>query len=213
MQQRQKILIGLTGGICTGKTTVANIFASQGINVIDVDEISRSLLKKGAEGYLRVIKAFGKRVLRGEEIDRKRLAAIVFDDTEQRKKLELVIHPLIEEAIEEKVKRCCEGEIVIDSPLLIERGDHEKMDFVIVVYTPEPLQIERMIKRDGLTREDALKRLKAQLPLSEKIASAHYIVDNSRDIEYTREQVLRVLADIRKKASRGRRDDGSAQPQ
>ena len=192
------VVLGLTGGVCTGKSVVARFLREEGLTVIDADEIARSLLRRGQEAYRMVVEAFGEGILRdGGEVDRRKLGRLVFSDPSKRKRLEEILHPLIEEEIEDRLRRA-QGDVVIDSPLLIERGDHRKVDYVIVVYAPRPLQIERMRRRDGLSREEAEQRLRAQWPLEEKIAQAHFIINNAGPLEYTREQALRVLRAIRR---------------
>ena len=186
-------MLGLTGGICTGKSVVAQFFREEGLTVIDADEIARSLLRKGQEAYKMVVEAFGGGILKDSgELDRRKLGRMVFSDPSKRKRLEEILHPLIQQQIEDRLKGA-RGEVVIDSPLLIERGDHRKVDYVVVVYAPRHLQIERMRQRDRLSREEAEQRLRAQWPLEEKIARAHFIINNAGPLEYTREQALRVL--------------------
>ncbi|NKE69377.1 dephospho-CoA kinase [Candidatus Manganitrophus noduliformans] len=176
------IWVGLTGGIASGKSTVSRLFRETGAFVIDADEIAHAVIRKGAPAYAGVVEAFGAAILdKKGEIDRKRLGEIVFNDARRRERLNQLVHPHVY-AQAEKEKRAIaaahpEAVILFDVPLLIETGAHREMDLVIVVYADRATQIERLIERDGLTREEAERRIDAQMPLDEKRRFADEIID------------------------------------
>lgn len=176
------IWVGLTGGIASGKSTVSRLFRETGAFVIDADEIAHAVIRKEAPAYAGVVEAFGAAILdKKGEIDRKRLGEIVFNDARLRERLNQLVHPHVY-AQAEKEKRAIaaahpEAVILFDVPLLIETGAHREMDLVIVVYVDRATQIERLIERDGLTREEAERRIDAQMPLDEKRRFADEIID------------------------------------
>lgn len=176
------IWVGLTGGIASGKSTVSRLFREAGAFVIDADEIAHAVIRRGAPAYDGVVEAFGAVILdKKGEIDRKRLGEIVFNDARRRERLNQLVHPHVY-AQAEKEKRAIaaahpEAVILFDVPLLIETGVHREMDRVIVVYVDRATQIDRLIQRDGLTREEAERRIDAQMPLDEKRRFADEIID------------------------------------
>lgn len=176
------IWVGLTGGIASGKSTVSRLFREAGAFVIDADEIAHAVIRKEAPAYAGVVEAFGAVILdKKGEIDRKRLGEIVFNDARRRERLNQLVHPHVY-AQADKEKRAIaaahpEAVILFDVPLLIETGAHREMDLVIVVYVDRANQIDRLIKRDGLTREEAERRIDAQMPLDEKRRFADEIID------------------------------------
>lgn len=176
------IWVGLTGGIASGKSTVSRLFREAGAFVIDADEIAHAVIRKGAPAYAGVVEAFGAVILdKKGEIDRKRLGEIVFNDARRRERLNQLVHPHVyAQAEKEKTAIAAahpEAVILFDVPLLIETGSHREMDLVIVVYVDRATQIDRLIKRDGLTREEAERRIDAQMPLDEKRRFADEIID------------------------------------
>lgn len=176
------IWVGLTGGIASGKSTVSRLFREAGAFVIDADEIAHAVIRKGAPAYAAVVEAFGAAILdKKGEIDRKRLGEIVFNDARRRERLNQLVHPHVyAQAEKEKTAIAAahpEAVILFDVPLLIETGAHREMDLVIVVYVDRATQIDRLIKRDGLTREEAERRIDAQMPLDEKRRFADEIID------------------------------------
>lgn len=176
------IWVGLTGGIASGKSTVSRLFQEAGAFVIDADEIAHAVIRKGAPAYAGIVEAFGAVILdKKGEIDRKRLGEIVFNDARRRERLNQLVHPHVyAQAEKEKTAIAAahpEAVILFDVPLLIETGSHREMDLVIVVYVDRATQIDRLIKRDGLTREEAERRIDAQMPLDEKRRFADEIID------------------------------------
>jgi dephospho-CoA kinase len=197
------VLIGVTGGICTGKSTVARILSALlGLDLVNLDQIAHEILRKGEVGYSRVLEAFGEGILGPDgEIDRKTLGRIVFEDPEKRFLLEGIVHPLVEEKMFKLIEDSGRN-LVIEAPLLIEKGTWKWMDFVILVYCPPEVQIKRLIRRDKLDSKAAESRIKAQLSLEAKFPMAHYVVNNDKDFLYLRDQVLKIGLEILKHASR-----------
>ncbi|MEW9081456.1 dephospho-CoA kinase [Caldanaerobacter subterraneus] len=185
-------VVGLTGGIGSGKSTVSEILAKLGAKIIDADLVSREIMEKGKEAYNEIVDCFGKEILDKEgNIDRKKLGSIVFSDKEKLKRLNEITHP----KIIDKIKKMIEEEkdkdkvIVIDAALLIETGLYKLVDEVWLVVVDIDTQIKRVMERDGFSCEEALKRIKSQMPLEEKIKYADFIINNSKDLRKTEEQV------------------------
>ena len=192
-------LAGLTGGIATGKTTVANLFREKGIYIIDADLIAREVVKKGMPAWRMIKEEFGDEILREDgELDRKKLGSIVFSSKEKIQKLNSIVHPFVRERMMEEIERAIsmEKNILLDIPLLFENGIHQWLRPVILVYAPLEVQIERLMKRDGLSREECEKRIRAQMSIEEKKKLADYIIDNSSDISKTKRQVEEVYEKI-----------------
>ena len=193
----------MTGGIASGKSLVSRILAGRGMTVIDADDISHEILAHDTSIRQEVVRTFGKEVLNEEgEIDRGKLGEIVFfQDSERRKALEAILHPPIREAMWKKARESRSDDVVLDIPLLIETGahEHERVDLVVVVYATRERQIQRLVARDGISRQEAMSRIDTQLPLEEKVSSAHYIINNTGSVEETEEQVIRFYQVIREK--------------
>ena len=195
-------ILGLTGSIATGKSTVSRIFKKYGIPVIDADKIARDVVKKGSYGLKKIVDEFGKEYLNPDgTLNRKKLADLIFSNKEAKERLEKIIHPLVRRKEAEIIEKIREKDkdipIVVDVPLLIETGSYKNYDKIIVVYVPESIQIERLMKRDGLTYEEALNRVRNQMNIEEKIKFADYVIDNSGSIEDTEKQVVKILEEIR----------------
>ncbi|MEC9491769.1 dephospho-CoA kinase [Flexistipes sp.] len=194
--------LGLTGGIASGKNTVAKMFSSLGAYTIDADEISREVMSSGHKTYDKIVENFGRDILKeNNEIDRKALRKIVFDNAEKRQLLESIVHPAI---LEEEKKRVGEIKgrddkaiIITHAALIIEKGTFERFDGVIVVYAEREQQITRLIKRDSISREYAEKIISSQMPLDEKVKYADFIIDNTGTPEDTKQDVLRVFNAIK----------------
>jgi len=194
-------LAGLTGGIATGKTTVASLFKEKGVYIIDADLIAREVVKKGLPAWKMIKEEFGNDVLQEDgELDRKKLGSIVFSSKEKIQKLNSIVHPFVRERMMEEIEKAIsmERNILLDIPLLFENGIHKWLRPVILVYAPVEVQIERLMKRDGLSREECEKRIKAQMPIEEKKRLADYIIDNSGEISNTKRQVEEVYEKIYK---------------
>ena len=197
-------VIGLTGGIASGKSTVAAMLKGLGATVIDADEASRAVVEPGTPGLEAVVDAFGPEVLDGERLDRWKLGAIVFEDEAARRRLEAITHPLIRSWMAERQREAEErGEerVVLDIPLLYESGLERGLKAVIVVYAPAEVEMERLMARSALDEGEAGRRIAAQLPIEEKKARATYVIDNSGSREETLEQVRKVWEEITRGAS------------
>jgi len=175
-------IIGITGGLATGKTTVADMFVAKGAVKIDADEIAHRILEEDAEIKCQVIDFFGEKVLADSRISRRKLAGEVFFDKPKLDKLCQIMHPAIIRDIKEEVERYPDKTIVIDAPLLVEAGLHEYVDIVIVVITDGETQIQRAIKR-GISEKEAASIISNQLPFSEKIKFADYIMKGNESLD------------------------------
>ena len=176
--------VGLTGGIATGKSTVARIFTTLGAAVLDADEIAHLLVEKGATAYDRVVETFGREILRDDgSIDRSVLGRIVFSDPARRAQLEAILHPLIREEEAARIARLAEtgqGRIIVtNAALLIETGAYRDYHRVVVVYCAPEVQVERIRRRDGLGEEETRTRIAAQMDARDKIKVAHYTIDTT----------------------------------
>lgn len=191
------LLLGITGGIASGKTTVANMFAQFGIPIIDFDQLSRIVVEPDKPAWKEIAAYFGKEVLLPDKnIDRKKLAQIVFQDEAKRKKLESFIHPQIFREFVKRLKNLSAAGIskivLAVVPLLLEANLQHFFHKIILVYIPFELQIARLMKRDQISREMAMKMLAAQWPIEEKKAYADFLIDNSGSLLDTEKQVKEV---------------------
>jgi len=193
-------VFGLTGGIASGKSTVGRMFASLGVSVVDADMLAREVVQPGQPALQAIAQAFGPKVfLPDGSLDRKSLASLVFADDKARAKLEAILHPRIREAFQRE-RAIVEAKgaplMLYEASLLVETGEYLSLDGLIVVATPLEVQVQRLAARDGLTEEEALRRIRAQAPLATKLAVADYVIDGSAPLKTTREQVHRVLEQI-----------------
>lgn len=192
-------IIGLTGGIASGKSLVSRTLKGLGMTVIDADDISHEILAHDTSIRQEVVRTFGKEVLNEEgEIDRGKLGRVVFfQDPEARKALESILHPPIRKAMWKRAQESRNNYVVLDIPLLIETGAHERVDLVVVVYATRELQIQRLMARDEISRQEAMRKIETQLSLEEKVFAADYIINNTNSVEETEEQVTRFYQAIR----------------
>ncbi|GAB2447284.1 dephospho-CoA kinase [Nocardioides hungaricus] len=190
--------VGLTGGIASGKSTVSTILAELGATVIDGDQLAREVVEKGTPGLAQVVEAFGPEILTSSgDLDRPRLARIVFNDEALRKRLEGIVHPLVFERYAELEAAAPEdGLVVHDIPLLAESGRADTFDAVIVVETPVELQVERMLRDRGWTRTDAESRIAAQAPPDQRRAIATHLIVNTGTRADLRARVEEVYAEL-----------------
>jgi dephospho-CoA kinase len=196
---RAFLLVGLTGGIASGKSTVSRQLAELGCHVIDADVLAREAVLPGQPALAAIAEAFGPEVLRPDgTLDRPRLGRLVFADAEKRKRLEALTHPAVvarrEAILAELAAGGFDGLVVQDAALLIEVGAARHVDRLVVVYAAPAVQLQRLMRRDGLDEAEARRRLAAQMPLAEKVKLAHYVVDNSDTPEETAAQVRAVHA-------------------
>ncbi len=198
------MVVGITGGIASGKSLVSGILKGLGFTVIDLDAIAREVVKKGSPAWKDIVDAFGRDVLLPDgEIDRKRLGRLVFEDKERLRLLNSITHPRIIDESRRMVSEAIGSDpfriVFVDAALLIESGYYTEMDKVIIVYADEDTQVKRIVARDGLTEEEALRRIRAQMPLKEKLAYADYVIYNDKDIKDTERQVLEIVEKLKAK--------------
>jgi dephospho-CoA kinase len=191
---RRFLLVGLTGSIATGKSTVSRMFAHLGARVLDADLLAREVVMPGQPAYLKIVEEFGAAVVQEDgTLDRKALGAIVFAEPARRKRLEEITHPAIA-ARQQRIlsvldEEAFEGIVIWDVALLFETGGVAKMDRVVVVYADPETERARLIARDGMTETAARARMESQMPVAEKAKRAHYVIDNSGDRAHTERQV------------------------
>jgi len=193
---RQRIIpggirvIGLTGGIATGKSSVALFFARLGIPVIDADQLARDVVLPGTSALEQVIALFGQEVLAHDgTLDRKHLGELIFSDPEKRRQLEGILHPEIRKLAEERITQAAAAghqRLIYMAPLLIEAGVTDRVDTIWVVTVRPEFQLERLMRRDGITREQAELIVGSQMPLTEKARYGSVVIDNSGTEEETR---------------------------
>lgn len=185
-------VLGLTGGIGSGKSLVASMFSALGADLIDADQVARKVVEPGQPALAEIVAAFGPQMLQPDgRLDRARLGAVVFADAAARQKLDAITHPRIREWMQREVEARADrpGLLILDIPLLYESGREGTVEKVIVVWVDRATQLQRLVARDGLTAEQAEQRLAAQLPLDEKRSRADEVIDNSGTPEQTRRQV------------------------
>ncbi len=198
-----RLLLAVTGGIASGKSTVSKMLEELGVPLIDFDALARQVVEPGKPAWKEIVAYFGEQVLQEDQhLDRKKISEVVFRDMEKRKKLESFTHPNINEEFKKQVNdiaaKSPEAIIQVAIPLLIELNLQYKFHKVLVVYIPEEMQIERLMKRDGISREAAANILKAQLPIDEKVKFADFAIRNEGSPEATRKQVEEVWQSLKK---------------
>jgi len=208
-------IIGLTGGIGSGKSTVARMLNELGCPVVDADQLAREVVRPGEPAYAELVAAFGPQILvagsesessskSGREIDRKRLGAIAFADPEARRRLNAITHPRIAARSQARLAELAAkgyAVAVYEAALLVENGIHHALDGLIVVSVDEATQRRRVAERDGLGPAEVEARLAAQAPLADKLAAATFVVDNSGDLARTRAEVARIWTELSQGAS------------
>ncbi|HLC43147.1 MAG TPA: dephospho-CoA kinase [Methylomirabilota bacterium] len=194
---RRFLLVGLTGGIASGKSAVSRMLNQLGCLIIDADLIAREVVEPGEPAYQKIVEAFGQGILDDEGyVNRKKLGALIFRDAEKRRLLNEITHPEIirreQEILAELMTEGHEGIVVLDAALLIEAGGAGRVDRLVVVTADEATQQKRLSDRDDLPAEEALRRIRSQMPLSEKAKLAHYVINNSGTPHETLRQVQEV---------------------
>ncbi len=183
-------VIGLTGGIATGKSTVALFFKEKGIPVIDADQLARDAVLPGTPALEQIISQFGRGVLTHDgQLDRKRMGALIFPDHGKRRRLEAILHPEIQKLAEERIAQAAEAghrQLIYMAPLLIEAGAAGRVDTVWVVTVRPEVQLERLMRREGITSEQAGRMIASQMPLFEKERFGSVVIDNSGTKDETR---------------------------
>ncbi len=187
---------GLTGGVASGKSTVAGLFKELGCAVIDADEIAHQLTEKGEKAWQMIKDRFPATVFHADgTLDRKKLSDLIFSDAKQRQLLESILHPLILDSMRKSIRQLSmDHPIIIVEAALIFEGQYEKeFDGVMVVKCTEEQQVERLCRERGVGREKAIQIIRTQMPASEKIKKATFVIDNSKDLKTTRLEVKRVF--------------------
>ncbi len=198
------LVVGLTGGIATGKSTVSLILENAGAVIIDADRIARKVVKKGRPAYRAIVENFGRAVLLPDgEIDRSVLGDIIFNDPRKKHLLNRIVHPHVRKEQNRQLKHLKKTSsktiVILDIPLLIESQIYPDLSEVIVVYAPEHIQIARLMHRDGISEADALARVRSQMPIEEKKDKATIVIDNSGTRENTRKQTLKIFQRLKDK--------------
>jgi len=193
------LVIGLTGGIACGKSTVSNMLKESGITVIDADVEARQAVKKGEPAYNQIIAEFGEEIILADgEIDRQKLGSIIFYDAKKRQILNGIVHPDVRRRMSEQIENAVKGKeevIVLDIPLLFESKLTYMADKTLLVYVDKETQLERLMKRNQLSIDDANARIQSQMPLSEKLDLADAVINNNGSIEDTKQQLASILSE------------------
>jgi dephospho-CoA kinase len=185
-----RLIVGLTGGIASGKSLVGNMFVKLGAGLVDTDVIAREVVARGEPGHAAVSAAFGAGILLASgEINRGALRAVVFGDPTKRSELEAILHPLIRDRTRKKVAELETPYVMVAVPLLVETNFAELVDRILVVDCPESAQLERLMRRDAIPRDEALAMVRAQVDRATRLKAAHDVIDNSGTPEATRRQV------------------------
>jgi len=199
------LVVGLTGSIATGKSTVAAMFAARGAAVVDADRIAHALQEPGGPCYHQIVEAFGTEILDSSGgIDRRRLGDRVFADRAARRRLEAIMHPAIREACEKEISAAeASGRTicVVDAALILEAGRGDRFRKIVVVAAPEAVQVDRLARSRGLTPAQARQRLASQWTSAAKAALADFVIDNGGDLARTEAQVARVYAALQAAAT------------
>ncbi|HND85349.1 MAG TPA: dephospho-CoA kinase [Pseudobdellovibrionaceae bacterium] len=196
--------IGITGGIGTGKSTVAEIIRERGLSIVDADQVAREVVQPGSPGLQSVVDQFGSQVLNQDQsLDRQALAQIVFQDPKKLELLEQILHPLIQARVahyKERFRASGASFAFYDIPLLFEKNMKNQFDLVIVVNAPREQIIERLRRRNKWSSQEIESRIRAQIPLDQKIAAADFVVQNDGDLAHLREQVMAIVSKIELKS-------------
>ncbi|WWY82357.1 dephospho-CoA kinase [Pediococcus pentosaceus] len=190
------VIVGLTGGIAMGKTTISQSLKSKAIPVVDADQIAHEILTVD-EVKVKLMDTFGESILdKNQNIDRRKLGPIVFNDQRQLEKLNIIVQPYIRTEIVRQLDTFSASKVVVlDAPVLFEQGYEKMVDYLMVIKTSAQIQVERLMQRDSLNEIDAQKRIQAQMPIEEKVKKADIVIDTSGTIEETQSQVVKWLVD------------------
>ena len=196
------LVIGLTGGIGSGKSTVAEMFATLGVPVIDMDHIARQVVEPGQPALAQITQEFGSNVLDADGcLNRRKLRELIFDSTEKRRRLEAILHPLIRQETQQQISELDAAYCIIVIPLLLESNQHSLVDRILVVDVPEALQITRTMQRDGISAVEVQNILAAQMDRNSRLAAADDVIDNSAGLEQIRTRVTELDHQYRRLAS------------
>lgn len=193
------LVVGLTGGIASGKSTVANMFKEMGIEVIDADIEARKAVEIGEAAYEQIVTYFGEDILNDDyTINRSKLGEIIFNDSVKRQKLNEIVHPDVRRRMnEKKAAAIMRGDqvVVLDIPLLFESGLKHMVNVVLLVYVEKDIQLQRLMERNLLTKEEALARIQSQMPIEDKRKLADKVINNNGSIDDTKKQLIELLID------------------
>ena len=203
------MIVGLTGSIATGKSTVSKMLAEQGAVIIDADKIVRRVQEPGQPAWRGIVEHFGEGVLQEDgTLNRAKLGDLVFQDSQNRQRLNEIVHPIVREERDRETAEARERDpkaiIIWDIPLLIETGIYKDVDRVVVVYVDQETQLSRLLSRDELSEEQAKARIASQMPIEEKREYADYLIDNRGTLEETAEQVREVYEQLQELAAKER---------
>ncbi|KMJ57003.1 dephospho-CoA kinase [Bacillus sp. LL01] len=191
------LIIGLTGGIASGKSTVANMLRDKNIPIVDADVVAREVVEIGTDTYKELIKEFGEEILNDDKtLNRPKLGSIIFQDQEKRKKLNSIMHPSIRASMKEKTKKYIEEGhkvVVMDIPLLFESNLTNLVDKTLLVFVTEKTQLKRLMERNDLSEKEATDRIQSQMPLAEKVKLSHAVIDNNGSLTKTEQQLNEIL--------------------
>ena len=190
----KKQIIGITGGISSGKSNVASEIRKFGYPVFDADLISKESLDYNTPCYLMVCEIFGEKILNSDfTINRQKLATIIFNDVSKRQELMKIIHPYVKKELEENILKSTSDLVFIDVPLLFETDFHLMCDKIICVYLDKNLQLERLITRDNIDKSLAIKKIESQLPLDIKVKKSDYVINSSGTLSETKKQIEKLM--------------------
>ena len=191
-------VIGITGGISSGKSFVSSVVKKAGYPVIDADLISKELSQKGGSIYNAIIRAFGESYLdENKEIDRQKLGSLIFNDNQAKGLLNSISHPLIIEEMERQIAYSKSDLVFVDVPLLYESGLENMFDKIVCVYLPRKIQIERLMARDNISYEYAVKKVESQLSLEKKKRMADFVINSSNSFDYVESNVLELIKKLK----------------
>jgi len=199
------ILVGLTGGVACGKSSVARLFQDCGAILIDADSLARAVVEPGKPAFKAIVKSFGRKILAPDgTLNRAALGKIVFASPAKLKKLGAIVHPRVAREQAKMTRAIAEQEpqavVIYDAPVLIEAGAHKRMDKILVVKADEQTQIKRLHNRNHLSKTEALRRIKIQMSLEKKIKLADYVIDGTLSYEQTKHEVQRLYAELKQLA-------------
>ena len=201
------IVIGLTGGIASGKSSVSRMLAEMGAEIIDADKLGHELLKAHTEAWERLVDSFGEDILMPDgDIDRQKLGKVVFHDPKALQQLNDIMHPRIHRMVEEKIENLRRHQVdvvVLEAALLLEAGWSPLVEEAWVTIIPESTALQRLMNRDNLTREQALARIRSQIPVQERVKQADVLIDTSGSLPQVRTKVMELWNDLQKRAKKG----------
>lgn len=191
------LIIGLTGGIASGKSTVANMLRDKNIPIVDADIVAREVVEIGTDTYKKLVSEFGQEILNDDKtLNRPKLGSIIFQNQEKREKLNSIMHPSIRTSMKEKTQKYIEDGhevVVMDIPLLFESKLTHLVDKTLLVYVTEKTQLKRLMERNDLSEKEATDRIQSQMPLTEKVKLSHAVIDNNGSLTKTKQQLNDIL--------------------